>query len=175
MLIELKQMLKKKSYILPALILVSIVLSGCSKNPEPVAANTATANQSSTVLNNNVNQSPAVLNNNNSAVNTTTGSMPIVNNNSLPVAGKEKKPLPSAKEPTPQIGAGAGDLVLFTQARSALSSDSEFIDAVIIEIKEGNVTLTGNVSSEAQKIKAGRLVQSVNGIKSVKNNLRVAS
>jgi len=34
--------------------------------------------------------------------------------------------------------------------------------------------LSGNVSSEAQKIKAAQLVQSVKGIKSVKNNLRVA-
>ena len=66
-------------------------------------------------------------------------------------------------------------MFLFTQVRSALSSDTELLNAVIVEIKEGNATLTGNVSSEAQKIKAGQLIKSVKGIKSVKNNLRVSS
>ncbi len=66
-------------------------------------------------------------------------------------------------------------MFLFTQVRGALSSDAELLNAVIVQIKEGNATLTGNVSSEAQKTKAGQLIQSVNGIKSVKNNLRVSS
>ncbi len=95
--------------------------------------------------------------------------------NSTPAVTKDKKPSTPVKEPTPQIGSGASDFLLFTQVRGALSSDKEFSNAVIVEIKEGNVILTGNISSEAQKTKAGQLVQSVKGIKSVKNNLRVSS
>jgi osmotically-inducible protein OsmY len=84
-------------------------------------------------------------------------------------------PDPDVKEHNPQIGSGGGDMFLFTQVRSALSSDKELFNTVIVEIKEGNATISGNVKSEAQKAKAAQLVQSVNGIKSVKNNLRVTS
>ena len=66
-------------------------------------------------------------------------------------------------------------MFLFTQVRGALSSDKELFTAVSIEIKEGKATLTGKVSSEAQKAKAEQLVKGVKGIKSLKNNLRVSS
>ena len=165
-------MVKKKSGIMPAaiLILISLILSGCSKNPEPEVAKTGNTNQSPTALNNaNV---PAV---NSVPANPPNTPASIVNNTSAPTANKNVKSSPPVKDPTPQIGSGAGDLVLFTQARSALSSDQELLNAVIIEIKEGNATLTGNVSSVAQKTKAGQLVQAVKGVKSVQNNLRVTS
>ncbi len=171
-MLRIKMTVKKKSELMPAviLILISIVLSGCSKNPEPEAAKTGNTNQSPTALNNaNV---PA---NNSASVNPPNTPASVVNNTSAPVANKNVKSSPPVKDPTPQIGSGGSDLVLFTQARGALSSDQELLNAVIIEIKEGNVTLTGNVSSAAQKTKAGQLVQAVKGVKSVKNNLRVAS
>lgn len=168
-------MIKKKFDIMPAiiLILISIVFYGCSKAPEPEAAKTGTANQST-----------ATSNGSNAAVNPATAPTPVVSytqtkiesgNSSAPVNGAGKKPMPPVKDPTPQIGSGAEDLLLFTQARGALSSDAELLNAVIIELKEGTATLTGNVSSQAQKAKAAQLVQSVKGIKSVKNNLRAAS
>ncbi len=159
-------MVKKKFEMIPAviLILVSIILSGCSKNPEPDIAKT-----------DNVNQSPKVSANNNVSVNMPNTSTPIVNNTPAPIANKDKKSSPPVKGPTPQIGSGGGDMFLFTQVRGALSSDKELLNAVIVEIKEGNATLTGSVSSDAQKTKAGQLIQSVEGIKSVKNNLRVSS
>ncbi len=175
--LKVKMFFKKKSEIMPALILilVSIVLLGCSKNPEPDVAKTGSVNQSPAALNNNINQSPAVLNNNNVHAGSPNASTPIVNDTAASTVNKDKKPLPPVKAPTPNIGSGGSDIFLFTQARGALSSDKELSNAVIIEIKEGNVTLTGKVSSEEQKTKAGRLVQNVTGIKSVKNNLRVSS
>lgn len=165
-------MVKKKFEMIPAvvLILVSIILSGCSKNTEPDVAKTDNVNQSPKASNNN-----NVSASNNISVNSPNTSMPIVNNTLAPIANKEAKTSPPVKGPTPQIGSGGGDMFLFTQARGALSSDKELLNAVIVEIKEGNATLTGNVSSEAQKTKAGQLIQSVKGIKSVKNNLRVSS
>lgn len=154
------------------LILVSIVLAGCSKNTDPDVAKTDDANQSAlTFDNNNVStnppNAPAPIGSNASAA--------ITGNTSTPIAGQAKKPMPSVKQPTAQIGSGGGDLFLFTQVRGALNSDKELLNAVIVEIKEGNVTLTGKVSSEAQKAKAAQLVQSVQGVKTVKNNLRVSS
>jgi outer membrane murein-binding lipoprotein Lpp len=167
-------MINKKFETVPAIILISIVLAGCSNNAQPEIAK-SDANQATTVLNNK-NQSVAVLNNNIAAVNTPNASTPIAVNTPASTVDNNRKSLPpSAKAPTPQIGSGGGDMFLFTQVRSALSSDKELFNAVIVEIKEGTATLTGSVSSEAQKSKATQLIQGVQGIKSVKNNLRVSS
>lgn len=64
---------------------------------------------------------------------------------------------------------------LFTQLRSSLGADKELVNTVLIDVKDGKVTLTGSVSSQAQKAKASQLVQKVAGVKSVANNLRVSS
>lgn len=163
---------KEKSGLSPVviLILISIVLSGCSKNPEPEVAKTSNTNQSLMALNNN-----NVAANSNVPANPPNTPTTIVNNTTAPTVNKDKKSTPPVKEPMPQIGSGGDDMFLFTQVRGALSSDTELLNAVIVEIKEGNATLTGNVSSVAQKTKAGQLAQSVKGVKSVKNNLRVTS
>lgn len=159
-------MFRKKITIAPIifLILTAIVLSaGCAKQTESQAAQTGS-----------VNKAPVAANNNN--ISATPPSAPPVNNVSTAttVAADNRKPAPAVKEPTPQIGSGGDDMSLFTQVRAALSPDKELFNAVIIEIKEGNATLNGKVSSEAQKAKAAQLVQGVKGIKSVKNNLRVS-
>lgn len=170
-MLKINMMVKKKLELASAviLILVSLVFSGCWKSPEPEVAKTDNTNQSPAASNNNV---PA---NNNISVNPPNTTAPSTVNNASTPANKDAKSSPRAKEPTPQIGTGGGDMVLFTQVRSALSSDQELLNAVIIEIKEGNATLTGNVSSAAQKTKAGQLAQAVKGVKSVQNNLRVKS
>lgn len=169
-------MIHKKTEMMPLIILIlfSIVLTGCSNNSEPEVAKN-NANQTLTVSNNNTNQSTAVSSNSNVSVNAANASTPIVITTPAPAVEQNKKSSPPVKEPTPQIGSGGGDMFLFTQVRSALSSDKELFNAVIVEIKEGNAALTGKVSSEAQKAKAAQLIQGVQGIKSVKNNLRVSS
>jgi len=148
------------------LILTAIVLSGCAKQTESQTAKT-----------DNINKAPTAVNNNNISANPPNVPTPLGNNiSTTTTTGKDnRKPSPAVKEPPPQIGSGGDDMSLFTQARGALSSDKELLNAVIIEIKEGNVTLNGKVSSETQKAKAAQLVQSVKGIKSVKNNLHVSS
>ncbi len=163
-------MVRKKFEIMPALVLILIVLSGCTKNSEPDVAKTDNINQAPTASNNNT-----VTANNNVSANGSSTSTPIVSNTSASTTAQDRKPSPPANQPTPQVGSGGGDMFLFTQVRGALSSDKELLNGVIVEIKEGNATLTGKVSSEAQKAKAAQLVQSVNGIKNVKNNLRVQS
>jgi len=179
-MLRIKMMVKKKPEIIPAmfLILVSIILSGCWANPEPDVAKTDNINQAQTATNNSTNQAPAVSNNNTNqapAVSNNKNNVPVNSPNTAPQAvNNDKKPALPVKEPTPQIGSGGMDFSLFAEVRSALSSDQELLNAVIVEIKAGNAALSGNVSSEAQKIKAAQLVQSVKGIKSVKNNLRVA-
>lgn len=180
-----KMIIRKKSQVITIVfsIFTSVVLAGCTKNPEPDVAKTGNINQINTASNNtsipaniSIPANSAVPANNNISANQPKMQVTAVEDK-IPttIDSKDKQTSTAAKEPVPQIGSGGNDLVLFTQARNALNSEQELINSVIIEIKEGNVTLTGSVTSAAQKAKAGQLVQSVKGIKSVKNNLRVGS
>lgn len=82
---------------------------------------------------------------------------------------------PPAKMPTPQVGSGGSDFFLFTQARAAVAADPELKSAnVILDVKEGVVTLTGTVAGASQKSKAEQLVRSA-GAKGVKNQLQVSA
>lgn len=80
-----------------------------------------------------------------------------------------------AKMPPPRIGSGGNDLFLFTQARAAVNADPELRAAnLIIEVKEGVVTLGGTVASAALKMKAEQLAAAA-GPKAVRNQLRVSA
>jgi len=82
---------------------------------------------------------------------------------------------PPAKMPTPQVGSGGNDLFLFTQARAAVNADPELKAAnLIVEVKEGVVTLSGTVASAALKAKAEELARGA-GVKAVRNQLRVSA
>jgi hyperosmotically inducible periplasmic protein len=82
---------------------------------------------------------------------------------------------PPAKMPTPQIGSGGNDLFLFTKARAAVNADPELKAAnLIVEVKEGVVTLSGTVASAALKSKAEELARGA-GPKDVRNQLRVSA
>ncbi|MEO5858732.1 MAG: BON domain-containing protein [Pyrinomonadaceae bacterium] len=142
-------------------LIVLVIVSACSDSSESGATNTPNVNRA---VANRVENSPVVQT-----------SPPVTVNNNLAVANSVKPGASAAKQPTPHIGTGGDDLSLFTQVRGALSSDKELSTAVIVEIKEGVVTLNGNLSSPAQKAKAETLVKNVSGVKSVKNNLRAAS
>lgn len=81
----------------------------------------------------------------------------------------------AAAPPKPQIGSGGNDLYLFTQARGAINTDAELKGAnVIVEVKEGVVTLSGTVATPAQKSKAEQLARGV-GSKDVRNQLKVSA
>lgn len=170
----------------PILILISaaIVFSGCTRTADPEIAKTINVNQA-TIAVNNTNSSSSSANLTpppQSNGNTFAASPPVADASTPPSAGsspvvidKSKKTATSAPAPTPNVGSGGEDLFLFTQVRGALSSDKELANGVIVEIKQGEATLNGKVSSEEQKKKAQQIIQNVKGIKSVKNNLRVSS
>lgn len=178
-------MVKKKIGIIFTIVsvLVAIILSGCAKPSEPTIANTDNTNQSVTVLDSaNINTAVDSPNNsvrNNAAQNVNTTTAPTLNtappNNTAIAPPVNKKPAPpNVKEPEPQIGSGGSDLLLVIQARNVLSAEKKLLDTVVVDSKEGNVTLTGKVSSAAEKAKAAQLVQGVKGVKSVKNNITVS-
>ncbi|MGB8507955.1 MAG: BON domain-containing protein, partial [Pyrinomonadaceae bacterium] len=82
---------------------------------------------------------------------------------------------PPANMPKTQIGSGGSDFSLFTQARGAITADPELKTAnVIVEVKDGVVTLSGRVANAEQKLKAEQLVRAV-GPKNVRNQLQIAA
>lgn len=140
---------------------LSIILLGCASESETSRLqNQATATPAANV---------------DRAANSAMTNQPTVDSNQVvgpPAASSNKKSMP-ANLPTPQIGSGASDFGLFSQIRAAFASDAG-LAGVIIEVKDGNATLSGKVATAAQKAAAARAAAGVSGVKSVKNNLQVS-
>ena len=74
------------------------------------------------------------------------------------------------------IGSGVNDGWLWTKTRALLAAEDDLRDSTInVDVDNEVVTLTGSVRTEAQKAMAGRIAQSVDGVKSVKNDLIVSA
>ncbi len=164
-------MMRKKisSIVAVNLLLFSIFLAGCSTTAEPDTAKIDNVNQTSPTLNTNT-----FVNLPDNAVGANVNNTPALNDNGSSPPNVTEKSTPRAENPKPVDGGGGQDLLIFTKVRSALNSETEFINGVIVEIKDGNITLTGKVSGKEQKAKAEQLAKSVEGVKSVKNNLQVS-
>ena len=160
-------MSEKKLGIILTIVLVSaaIALQACTAAPESNTTKNGNANQA-VIVSNTTNINSAATPANTPAMNTNA----VPNVNSAPTANK--KPVTQVSAPTPKIGSGGDDLLLFTQVRGKLIADKELV-YVVIDVKEGNVILSGNVSSEEEKKKAEQLAKSVAGVKTLKNNLTV--
>jgi osmotically-inducible protein OsmY len=160
-------MFKNNFRIILSAVSISVFCFGCAGTTETNSAKNNNADQSVVISNNNVSlpATPAAAVNNN---------FPAASNNQTANMNKGSKPAAAVNQPTPKIGRGGDDMSLFTQVRSAFAADQELFNGVIVEIKEGNATLSGKVSSEEKKKKAEQLAQSIAGIRSVKNNVRVA-
>jgi hyperosmotically inducible protein len=66
------------------------------------------------------------------------------------------------------------DDLIYDQVRLKLAGDSVVKGGALnVEVKEGVVTLSGNVQLEKQKDKAVHLARGVKGVKSVVNNIKV--
>jgi hypothetical protein len=153
----------KKSATIFTIILTTTILQGCSPAVETNVAKNNNTNQP--LQSSNVNAAVNTLNN--SGIN----SNRVVNNNSA-LAANTKTAVPPP-QPAAKTTVGANDMSTFMLIRSKLAADKDLINTVIVEIKEGNVSLTGTVSGDEQKKKAEDIVKSVQGIKTVKNNLKV--
>jgi hyperosmotically inducible periplasmic protein len=82
---------------------------------------------------------------------------------------------PASSGPTPQVGTGGSDFFVFTQARAGLDADADLKTAnIVIDVKGGLLTLSGTVANAEQKSKAEQLVRAVDGVKDVKNQLRIS-
>jgi len=144
------------------LIFITLAIAGCSSsNNAADSKTTAAANQPI-----NSSKPQAIASNTVEPVTT-----PASQNSS-----KSKSNTPVNKAPATQIGSGGSDLFIFTQARSALDSDVELRSArVIVEVKEGVITLSGTVPNSDQKMKAEHLLANMNGVKSVRNQIKIVN
>jgi osmotically-inducible protein OsmY len=80
-----------------------------------------------------------------------------------------------AKQSGRTVGTGLNDGWLWVKTRFDLAAADDLRDSTInVDVDQAVVTLTGTVASAAQKTRAEAVAKSVEGVKSVKNQLKVA-
>jgi osmotically-inducible protein OsmY len=73
------------------------------------------------------------------------------------------------------IGQGANDMWLWVKTRASLLGTSDLRESTInVDVVNDVVTLKGTVATAAQKAKAEQVAKDIDGVKSVKNELKVA-
>lgn len=79
-----------------------------------------------------------------------------------------------AKESGRTVGSGVNDGWLWVKTRFDLAAADDLRDSTInVDVDNAVVTLSGTVASAAQKTRAETVAKSVEGVKSVKNQLKV--
>lgn len=81
-----------------------------------------------------------------------------------------------ARESGRTIGTGANDGWLWVKTRFELATADDLRDSTInVDVDNGVVTLSGTVASAAQRTRAEQVAKGVEDVRSVRNQLRVAS
>lgn len=116
----------------------------------------------------------------NANANATATSTPVVNANSNRAPTREdyetnrERYSREAKESGRKVGTGANDLWLWVKTRFDLAAADDLRDSTInVDVDNDVVTLTGTVASAAQKTRAEAVAKAIEGVKSVRNQLRV--
>ncbi len=79
-----------------------------------------------------------------------------------------------AKETKSTVGTGANDLWIWTKTRSALLATDDLRESTInVDVNNAVVTLRGTVGSAAQRTAAETSAKGIEGVTSVKNDLKV--
>lgn len=126
----------------------------------------------------NVNSNTAVVVNTNTRTPTPSGNSNRWNNSNVNRADydKERAEYEKDKRSTETIGSGVNDSWLWTKTRLALMTTSDLRESTIdVDVVNDVVTLKGTVASAAQKTKAEQVAKDIDGVKSVKNDLKVSS
>ena len=81
-----------------------------------------------------------------------------------------------ARESGRTVGTGLNDGWLWVKTRFDLAAADDLRDSTInVDVDNAVVTLTGTVANAAQKTKAETVAKAVEGVKSVRNQLRVST
>ena len=158
-----------KSIALITIVALTVLILGCSQTDnQNITANT----------NANANANVPVIG----------SSTPAPNNNANQSAGNRRAPTREeydrdkdkyareAKDSGRKVGTGLNDGWLWVKTRFDLAAADDLRDSTInVDVDNAVVTLTGTVASPAQKTKADQTAKTVEGVKGVKNLLKVAA
>lgn len=143
--------------------LSALALTGCE----------STSNTNVNLRNTNANSNTAVLVNNNSLPNTNTNRR---DNSNVTREEYDKNRSEYEKDKgSSTIGQGVNDSWLWFKTKTALATTSDLRDSTInVDVVNDVVTLKGTVGTAAEKSKAEQVAKGIDGVKSVKNELKVA-
>lgn len=118
----------------------------------------------------------------NANANATATSTPVVNTNTNTAPTREgterdrDRYSREARESGRTVGTGANDLWLWVKTRFDLAAADDLRDSTInVDVDNDVVTLTGTVASAAQRTRAETVAKAVEGVKSVRNQLKVGT
>ena len=158
--------MRSKLIALIAMLMCGAVLSGCNEGYNSNVTTNANANSNA---------------NANTAVATSTP-VPNTNANTRRAPTREdyerdkERYNREARESGRTIGTGVNDGWLWVKTRFELAGADDLRDSTInVDVANAVVTLSGTVASAAQKTKAEQTAKAVEGVTSVRNQLRVAS
>ena len=153
------------------LLALAIGLAACSETTPGTNAN---ANRAANNANLNANNTAVVVNAN--TTNTNTNSNRWNSNISKEDYEKDRAGYEKGKTTTETIGTGLNDSWLWFKTRSSLAMVNDLRDSTIsVSVSNEVVTLAGTVASAAHKAEAEKTAKAVTGVKSVKNDLKVAA
>ncbi|MGI8811052.1 MAG: BON domain-containing protein [Pyrinomonadaceae bacterium] len=146
---------------------IASMFSACGSTTSNVSVNTGARNM-------NANSNVAVLVNNNANMVTSTNRW---SNTNVNRADYDKNKSDYEKDKgSSTIGSGANDSWLWFKTRAAMLTTSDLRESTInVDVANDVVTLTGSVANAAQKTKAEQVAKGIDGVKSVKNNLKIAA
>jgi hypothetical protein len=167
-------MTMKKLVALGGLAALAALVGGCDTTTN-TNANVSNSNRA-VATNSNANMAGGTNANANTGANTN-GS---ANTRSVPTREDVEKNKENYKKEAEglgrKIGTGANDLWLWSKTRYELAAADDLRDSTInVDVDNGVVTLSGTVASAEQKTRAGTVAQGVEGVKNVKNELKVSA
>lgn len=156
-------------------VLASLAIAGCGGPESGAGVNTTNANR---VNASNGNAVVVNANNSNTGVVSTTNTTTNHWTNANSVTREEynaKRAEYERDKGTSTIGQGANDSWLWFKTRAALLTTADLRESTInVDVVNDVVTLKGTVETAAQKTKAEQVAKGIEGVKSVKNELKVA-
>ena len=147
-----------------AVAALAVLLPGCDNAANQNANANANVNRNANLNANAASPTPSVVGNSNRAP-----------TRAEYEANKERYNR-EAKESGRKVGTGANDTWLWVKTRFDLAAADDLRDSTInVDVDNDVVTLSGTVASAAQKTRAEAVAKAVEGVKSVRNQLRVQS
>jgi osmotically-inducible protein OsmY len=160
----------KKIAVFLALSAAAAVATGCSSTDNTNVANNSNVAR---VVNNNGNANTAGITTTNTANENRRANANITREEYEKDKERYQR---EARESGSTIGTGLEDGWLWTKTRTALLTTDDLRDSTInVDVQNSVVTLRGTVASPAQKARAETVAKGIEGVKSVRNDLKVAA